>query len=285
MSRFPIGPTLRHVEELYQPTLARESALRLAEAEVVFADHELLAADFPQLADATAEQIDAWLLEHAALISSKQTETNEVNTRIPTTDERVEVVRPPRYGRALVAPVPGGGLLDIKGAGVQPTATPSLRVYQSGLMFLGEALADFAYQRVMDRAFRYAESNFRSLPTYAILSAGFRLFSDIGWIPAGLQIRRAHRRPLFGGDLPSGQTAAQKVKFEIEMVLRHFGLTSCNAATVIERSQTESGEIRYSYAGQPIPGHTPEQLSAIEAVVGSGHDRFEGVNIQLIREF
>lgn len=284
-ARFPIGPTLRHVEELYQPSVPRESALRLAEAAIVFADYELLTADFPQLADATPEQIDAWLLRHAALISSKQTAANDVNTAIATASERVEVVRPPRYGRALVAAVPGGGLLDIKGAGVQPSAAPSLRVYQSGLMFLGEALADFAYQQVMDRAFRYAESNIWSLPTYAILATGFRIFSDIGWIPAGLQIRRAHRRPLLGGDLPHQKTAAQKLKFEIEMILRHFGLTSCNAATAIVRTRTESGAARYSYAGQTIDGYTAEQQAAIEAVVGSGHDRFEGVNIQLIREF
>jgi hypothetical protein len=303
--RFPIGPVLRHVEELYQPTIARESAVRLAEARVVLADYALLQADFPYLStpallrahpdleqldpaqrqQAIHARIDAWLLEHAAVISGRQTVPNNVNTAIAVTDARVDVARPPRYGRALVVPIPGGGLLDIKGAGVADGAMAQRFVHQTGLMFLGEALADWAYQRVIDRMLRHAESACASLPTYAVLSLGFGIHSDPGILPAGMQVRRAHRRPLMGGDLPGGGTACQRIKFEIEMILRHFGVTSCNSVTTIERTIDESGERRYGYGGQAMTGYTPEQLQAIESLLGSEFDRFEGVNIQILREF
>ena len=284
MRRFPIGPLLRHVEELYQPTVARESAVRLAEARVVLADYELLRADFPYLSTSTPTEIDAWLLEHAAVISGRQTVANNVNTTIPITDQRVPVARPPRYGRAIVVPIAEGGLLDIKGAGVADDAVPQRFVHSTGLMFLGEALSDLAYQRAIDRMLRHAESAFWSVPTYAVLSVGFGIHSDPGILSAGLQVRRAHRRPLMGGDLPSGGTTGQRVKFEIEMILRHFGVTSCNSVTTIERTIADDGERQYSYGGQPMTGHSPEQRQQIDALLGTDHDRFEGVNIQLVRE-
>lgn len=297
---------LLHVEELYQPSVAHESAVRLADARVVLADYELLQADFPYLStpallrahpeldaldpiareQAIHARLDAWLLQHAGLISSRQTVANDVNTEIPTTGERVRVARPPRYGRALVVPLPLGGLLDLKGAGVADDATPSKRVHETGLMPLGEALSDWAYQRVIDRMLRHAESGFWSLPTYAVLSLGFNIHGSDRMMPAGLQVRRAHRRPLLGGDLPSRGTVGQRIKFEIEMILRHFGVTSCNVVTLIERTRDGESDVpRYTYGGAPITGVAPEQRRQLERSLGAEHDVFEGVNIQITREF
>jgi hypothetical protein len=301
--RFPAGPLLREVHELQEPLIKPETALRLAGAKVVVADYELLQADFPALAtpsllrefpelaamDPAAQgreiraHIDAWLVRHAGVVASRQTLENPANTAISTTGERVKVHRPPRYGRAFVAPVPGG-LLDVKGVGVGPDATPSTRLHQSGLMFLGEALADLTFQRVIERALRHCESSFWTLPVYAVLSLGFHAITGDGQrLPAGAQVRRAHRRPLFGADLHPLGSIEQRVKLEIELVLRHYGLSSCTSATTITREQ-DGDRFRFLYGGLPVDIFTVAEMVAMHEFIGPRYSRFEGLNIQLIRE-
>ncbi len=302
--RFPKGPLLRDIRELHDPMVKQETGRRLANARVVFADHELLQADFPELAQATLlhefpelkalegdaqtkaihEHIEAWLVHNAAIVSNQQLEPNSVNTAIPATRERVKVFRPPRYGRALLVPLPGGGLLDIKGAGIGVGGKPSTQVHRSGLMFLGEAIGDLAFQQIIDRIFRHCGARYWTLPTYAVLALGFDMFTgDRKSMPAGMQVRRAHRRPPFGGDLPIRGTLEQRAKFEIEMILRHFGLTSCNSSTEITRI-VDGDQVRYAYGGVPVDVFGPDELAAIHPHVGDQYSRFEGVNVQLIRD-
>jgi hypothetical protein len=301
--RFPLGPVLRNVADLHDPVISVESAMCLARARVVTADYELIQADFPALAPtamrrefpeletleppaqtaAIERHIDAWLVRHAGVISFAQTQDNPANVAIPLSGERVRVHRPPRYGRALVVPVPGG-LLDVKGVGVRPGATPSTFVHHSGLMYLGEALGDLAVQRIIDRIFRHCSSTFWTLPTYAILDLGFDALTGDGVaMPAGAQVRRAHRRPIFGGDRHPRGSLEQRLELEIELILRHYGLTSCNASTTFTRV-VEDDRFYYTYGGAVVTKHTPDEMRAIHEFIGPGHDRFEGANIQMTRE-
>src|SRR5262249_31617144 len=146
----------RRVEDLEEPGVQNDRAYRVNGARVVFADYDRLRADFPWLRtehlagrhadllrhegprqeERAREIIDAWLLEHAALISESQVGQAVVNTPIPYYGEPVDVYRLPRGGRAFsvpvqadpAAPLPAGepaeGLLNLKGVGVGPGITP-----------------------------------------------------------------------------------------------------------------------------------------------------------------
>lgn len=301
----PAGPLLRSIGELHEPLVTQETALRLAGAKVVVADYALLQRDFPALAtpalleefpeltalDPVARSheirahIDAWLVRHAGVVSMQQTQPQDepANAPIPVSGERVRAHRPPRYGRALVVPAPGG-LLDVKGVGVQPGAKPSARLHQSGLMFLGEALGDLAFQRIIERALRHCGSSFWTLPLYAVLSLGFDVITGDGRrLPAGAQVRRAHRRPLFGADLPPRGSLEQRRKLEIELVLRHYGVSSCTSATTIHRLH-DGDRCCFTYGGLPIDIFSVEEMLAMHHFIGPRYSCFQGLNIQLTRE-
>src|SRR6478752_7765547 len=88
----------RRIGDLDDDGLRPDTALPLADARLVFADHALLQNDFPLLRDdalaaggCRPDQCDAvreaWLIEHAALISVTQAAQDITNTPIATRDE------------------------------------------------------------------------------------------------------------------------------------------------------------------------------------------------------
>jgi hypothetical protein len=315
----PSHPLPRRIEELEEPETAAERALPIAGARVALVDYALVRRDFPALRPAalarrhpelaglgrrrrTAAEhrlIDGWLVARAALVSERQAAGGEVNDPVPTQGRPVRGWRPPRYGRSLVvpaAPFTGhgggrgrreGGLLEVKGAGVAPDAEPSLAPHSDGLMLLGEALADWAMERMIDAALRHAGSRYRAVPTYAVLDTGFDQRLPEGWsLPTGLQVRRANRRPLGGAELPPCGSEEERVKLEIELLLRHYGITSCGRGTTLALEQGDDGPY-VSYGGiVEIEHWTPEeQLAAFHERAGAdGPRRFEAVNVQLTRE-
>ncbi|HEX3555386.1 MAG TPA: hypothetical protein VIA62_19350 [Thermoanaerobaculia bacterium] len=300
-----------------------EPVLRPANARLVFADYTRLQRDFPRLGEpwllrahpelhglsAAQRQrrirglIDAWLLRSAAVVSTAQAAQAAVNTPIATAGGGLTAFRPPLYGRALVTSLAEGrrdlppaeaarwrdepdGLLDVKGTGVAPGVTPSPQPHSNGLLALGEALTNIAFREVIELIFRRAGTRFETIPDYALIDLGFDVRGLYGPLtPAGLQVRQAHRRPLGGAELPLAGSPEQRVKLEIEMLLRHYGLTSCSGATgfVLEE---RGGRLEITYAGKPVPPHTPEQIEQIRRFTRypGGRLCLEGVNVQLARE-
>lgn len=317
-SRFPNGPILRVIEELQDPGVKSEVALHVAGARVVIANYRLIQHDFPWLrTDVVAKKvhgrthmsarerllevrrlIDDWLIEYAACVACRQAEQCLVNTPIRTDGTRIAAYRPSAYGRSLVIPVSihharmgniasqRAGLLDIKGAGVPPEKTPSHQEHSDGLDYLGIALSDFAMQRIMDEIFEQAYPSFWTVPTYAILDLGFDVLN--GWrgtSPAGMHVRRAHRRPLYGMDLPATGSVTETVKIQIEMLLRNYGITSTNPGTSFDIAFTED-TVQLHYAGQAVAGLNASEIHILRGLrrFGEEHIRIEGINMQLARD-
>ena len=279
-------PLPRTVFDLADPGIRPELALRVAGARVVFADYALLRHDFPQLEWASRPAIDEWLLRNAAVVSAPQAAQEVVNTKIATTGDTVTAFRPPLYGRAVVTDAEGGGLLDVKGAGVAPGFVPQNKSHANGLLAHGEALANIAIREVMERIFRRANTGFATVPEYAVIDLGFDVRELFGAAtPACVQVRRAHRRPIGGVELPLAGSPEQQVKFEIEVLLRHYGMTSCSPATSFVLDDS-SGKLVMHYAEKPMPPHSDEQMASIRKLTRyqGGRVMIEGVNVQLTRE-
>ena len=304
---------LRIPGDLRDPGMTKETVLRLCGPSVAYADYALIIHDFPHLTprlnsnpnqakaklDWSSPQgrdlrdsIDRWLLEHAAVVSCSQASQTEVNTRIFTSSS-TEAFRPTGYGRAIIIPVvttspqsvkSGASLLDVKGIGVPPDTKPAHREHADGLEYLGVAFSDFVFQRLIDRVFARHAPHYWTLPLYAIIDTGFDLFG--GWhgtAPAGLHVRRAHRRPLLGADLPVCGSKEEDIKFDIEMLLRAHGMSSTAIGTSIEVKK-QNGQIEVFYNNELVEDLTASELEwlAQEArLETSQYERFEGVNIQL----
>lgn len=315
---FSPGPLLRSGDELWQPAVGVELARRIRGARVVLAHYELLRHDFPDLRPSAMARrypglaalsgplrdafekrlIDRWLLTEAALVSESQASQDGAHTEIRTWPGHYPVFRPPLYGRAVVASLAsnriarrsatsgGPGLLDLKGAGVAPGRTPSLDGHATGLLALGQALAHLLREELFHRVFEHARAPFETLPTYAVLSCGFDVhLADDYHVPAAIQVRRAHRRSLGGGDVPHSGSVEQEVKLDVERLLRRYGIRSCTPGTSIHfRTRERAIEVRMgtgewqrlddaSARGLPhLPGWRPDVA------------RFDGVNVQTTRE-
>lgn len=280
----------RAIADLHEPKLGSEEVHRLSQARVVVVDDELLSQHFLQTSDAAlleanpglgalpesglpqrlAALREQWILRHCAVMSKGQVAQCRVNTPIPVQDECITAYRPPRYGRALIVPVSagdgdrGGGLLDVKGVGVAPGIEPHFGDHGSGLEPLGEALEEYAYQRLIEGIFRHAGSDFHALPPYAVLDLGFDIKLEEtaeATFPAGAYVRPAHRRWPGGRELPRYGTPEQQVLWEIELLLRHYGVTSATADTYV--TAESEGRLKLSYRGTELPVRNQRMLRAL----------------------
>lgn len=301
-----------------------EHAVRLARPKLIFADHELIQHDFPQLRDervvdeqpalralpperrgrAIRSYINNWVLGNAAWISRAQLAAAEsshapVSSPPEVMKESQAVHRPARYGRAFVTRAAGrgaeegAGLLDLKGVGVGEGSTPDRALHGNGLMQLGEALRDTAMQWLVEAVLVHAGSTLETVPLYALIDPGFDVVTTDGRrVPAGVQVRRAHRRALGGIELPQPGSDEEFIKFEVEMLLRHYGVTSCNNGTLLlvedlgDRLQIRYGEHppsppeRFSTSEMEIM----RRLCGLEEPRRGASRRFDCVNVQLARE-
>jgi hypothetical protein len=314
---FPAGPVLRGIAELAEDGLAAETAVQVAGARAVLLDRALLQHDFPFLRDAALARrdpalkrfhgpareraVDAhlarFLADQAGFVSRRQAGQTAVNSPIATTGRTTTAYRPPDYGRALVLPVLAGGrpagLLDVKGAGVAPRRRPSLAPHASGLMFLGEALREAVYARLVEAALRHAGLASRALPVYGVLDLGFDARLPNGRaLPAGLLVRRAHRRPECRGGLKHPESPLVALELALELALRRYGLTSAARMTHIEIDEVPPstgergrGGIVVRWGGTPLRLRRAAQREIAAAVGFAGGTLcIEGLNIQLTRE-
>jgi hypothetical protein len=73
--------------------LQSDSVRRVRTARIVFVNHDLLAADLPQLADETARE--SWLLDQAGIMSAAQLESPVANMPIDAAGSPRRAWRPP----------------------------------------------------------------------------------------------------------------------------------------------------------------------------------------------
>lgn len=321
---FSEGPVLQRFEEMKREDYLKEEARFTTGAKVILADYKLLQHDFPCLQDDRLEieypeiklleddvrelvikkRIDEWLIRHSCWVSFNQAAQDMVNTPIPVTEDETYVYRPTLYGRACITsiknnrealgiePPPGfedeDGLLDVKGFGLAPGQKHRYWNHGNGLLSLEEAFKEFLNQQLVQAIFRHSGSKMETLPTYAIIQLDFSLRNDLDIMgPAGLLVRRAHRRPENPGGLPVYQTEMQLIQLEAEMLLRHYGVTSCNYITGVRVWKDTEGQFRIKYGDHELQNLTPEQLKNLEEVsrLDDKPLYFEGVNIQHTREF
>jgi hypothetical protein len=233
-----------------------------------------------------------WLLAHAGVISVTQAKQAVVNTPIQVEGALREVWRPTRYGRGLVVPAdtPEGsddeqsyGLFDLKGAGVAKGCEPSLKYHSSGLCTLGEVFREYLFQSLIDEIFRRAAPSFWTVPIYCIIDLGFDAHSLRGEsVPAGLLVRRAHRRRAGGMELPMRFSVEEQTQVEIELLLRHYGLTSSNRGTRF-RFEEDNDDLRVFYAGDAVSNFSRDDLRLIRGWLRDANLPLEcdGINIQM----
>jgi hypothetical protein len=113
--------------------------------------------------------------------------------------------------------------LDVKGVGVQKGITPFLGDHSDGLLALKGAINEYLMERFIELLLTHSGSPYRTLPQYAVLDTGFEYTSQ--QYPAGIIVRKAHMRKV-QSDLPHCDTPDQYATFDLEMLLRRYGITS-----------------------------------------------------------
>ena len=268
----------------------KEDFLEITSGSVFLVDYVSLRNDFPQLnhaevlknnpklkALAKAEQervirqaIDVWLLKNASLISTQQALGNMVNEKVPVSNFQKKAYRPPRYGRGCVAetskveacvpdfPYPisidGGGAFDLKGVGVRKDATPMVDFHSNGILFLDGAYREYLFQKLIALAFEHSKSEFTTLPYYAVIDTGFEAEYELkggsrSRFSTGIIVRRSHRRHP-KSDLPKLGSAWQYRLFEVEMLLRRYGITSSRDNTI--EIDLKGGETELRFFGKLV---------------------------------
>lgn len=274
-----------------EPGLRDEPLWRLPRARVVLCHAAALERDFPGLrAEAMAlprgprdePPHHRWLLHHAARISGPQAVQSTVNTPIEILGPALLGFRPPRYGRSAVVPT-RSGLLDLKGVGVAPGVVPRPVAHADGLLLLGEALEELAFQRLIAAVFEHSGARLSTVETYAIIDTGFLARTSGGMQePAAIMVRRAHRRPTGGVELPLAHSLEERTKLEAELLLRHYGITSCNEGTRTTLCVDPRGlTLRYGGVPQRLSPRAEQRIRAAIGRSATGRIELDGVNVQL----
>ena len=314
---FSKGPVYHSIDQLNNDTARKEVLVEVTSAKVMYLNEKLLAHDFPQLTEENlklrtdlpyasyTEQLKKWLIQQTAYISKPQAVQENVNTKIETTEYKNPAYRPSTYGRAVIYSVQetnvalyngsvpefmkeDKGLLDVKGVGISPGAVPSFRDHSNGLLSLQDAFIEYTNQLMIQLIFKKEKTDYHTLPIYGIIDLGFEIKNEHGDCigPAALVIRRAHTRPENKGGLPKYDSPQQMVQLDIELLLRKYGLTSCNYVTGISIWQ-EGQEVKIAYGRNPVTVLTPDQVHNIKKVshfTGAQMD-FDGVNVQHTGEY
>jgi hypothetical protein len=301
-SRFPPGPVFRDFAELRITAAQPEDVLPIDGARVAVAEYDVLHHDFPalrtgnlvrrhpELASLPAEArrravrrlIDQWVVANAAVVSTAQARQSIANSPIAVTTSARKAYRPPHYGRAVIVQTDADGLLDVKGVGVAPGCLPRCDSYANGLEYLGVAIADLMLKRLCDEIFRAAASAFWTVPVYAVLDLGFDVVDGMfGTAPAGMHVRRAHRRPAAGMSVPHAGSIEERVKVEMEMLLRNYGITTTNSWNSIEAGYGESGfSVRVNR--KPADGLNVFELELLRHLLGTReYCCLQRINVQL----
>ena len=313
----PNQPLFKHIRELKRRETTKERAYRVAGARAVLVNYALIQHDFsflrnealmrrfPDLNGMTAQArkaeieriIDNWLVENTAYISGAQIDQDHVSTPITLGEEVTFAYRPPDYGRALVfslvenAKSMGleplqGGLLDVKGVGVEPGETPTFEDHSNGLLDLGTALLEVLQQQIMERVFRHAGGEFDTLPNYGVIDLGFSIKWPEGpQTPAGLLVRRAHVRQWDAGGFPSSKREEVYI-MEVENILRKYGITSTCYGTTYTIWEANGKAYYINNLQRNLIELTPEALKTLRKWfdISTKPITVQSANVQLTRD-
>jgi hypothetical protein len=203
---------------------------------------------------------------------------------VPVRDERAASL-----AAMLDCANPPAGLLDIKGAGCAPDATPAFGAHRNGLLKLSDGFIELLNQRLLRFAFRHGGSAFDTVPIYALIDPGFDIIEPVAGRmlhdPAALLVRRAHVREERSGGLAPYGSARQIVQLEVELYLRRYGISSCNPVTRVSLWR-EEGELKIRYGRTMITFCTPAQRDQLAhaAFYRDGVMHYDGVNVQHVRD-
>jgi hypothetical protein len=166
---------------------------------------------------------------------------------------------------------------------VAPGFRPSLAHHASGLCSLEEALREALFERMIAAIFARAAPDLWTLPIYSVIDLGFDLLTRRGdAVPAGLIVRRGHRRDT-DFILPFRGSQEERLRLEIELLLRSYGFTSSNAATRYRIERGTDGSLRIAYADAPLADLAPPLVPVVEAVLGARNTILcSKLNIQLV---
>ena len=197
-------------------TVKVEKGKFIKNAEVAWANYQLIRHDFPAIAHFSNEQIDQWLITNFAYIGYAQKVLENIqNTPIEVEDKEKYIYRPVFWHSAgiLYADAPDGsqiGLVDVNGLGhgsqsrhqvgaqVRQAADKSPKVvretFDSGLITLGEAIAEVTRQTAIQMLFELEDNPHETVESYAIITAPFSILRNEGGPErAALYLRQAHR--------------------------------------------------------------------------------------------
>ena len=207
---FSQGFVFDHMSQINFREWKQESAIRVKNSSVLYANYELLMNDFPQLRESELvkrlphladlskkertttiqELLNKWLLKHTSFVSIGQSSQHYVNSRINVEASYTRAFRPNYYGRALIYSIQSnllslgadpllgervtdGGLIDVKGTGVPPGTMPQINDHANGLMGLDECIYEVLLEQLIHRIFKREKSIHRTLPIYGIIDLGF----------------------------------------------------------------------------------------------------------------
>lgn len=246
---------------------------RVKSVQVVMADYDLIARDFPAQAKLPGEskaawqsRVDAWLVSETGFILKPQASQETVNTQIPVTDETKSSWRPRGYNRADVIPV-AGGLMDSKGTG---TENPRQRHHGNGLATLGEMIREYIFEKSVQMIFDDARVSAKTVGSYAVLDYGFDVIhADGSKDRAGLILRQAHQRiPEPGSALP------KQASLGVEMLLRRYGLTSSGETYAYRSQPSTAPEVQFDYTNIQGTNH-PRVIEVIDFGAYLAVERFQ----------
>jgi hypothetical protein len=290
---------LEFLEALKQDRAQEESVLGLIGSRVAYADYEAIRADFSHIHSSalTEAEIDNWILKNASYISQSQAKDNGVNGRIRLNGETKKAFRPIGYGRSFIVQAddpkhdfPQGkkpvALFDLKGVGVAQNNVPIPGKHSDGLEYLGHVISDFIIQKLISKILSYTVPRCLTVNTYAILDLGFDIVD--GWKgtqPAGCHVRQAHLRPHGSVELPRFGGAVEKVKFEIEMILRNYGITSATRGSSLEIFTGRDGSQTELFFNEKKVQSTTFYERQLLNWIGRGREkiRIDGINVQIAR--
>jgi hypothetical protein len=252
------------------PITRTEKVYSIEGAQIAIADYASLRSDYPFMKDLSDKQIDTYLLDSygyfsAEHISFSQMHNVKVNEPIPVGTKAKEALRPPFYGRALLIPgegfvkapkfsgvfesLPVGPLMDVKGAG---SAEPEEdeHFHGNGQAYLGEALREYHFQKLVQMVFDHANKGWKTNPVYAVIILPFSANHKFNTkLRSALIIRKAAFRhgPFTNhGGFLMYKTAGKinedllELSRERELLLRTYGLT-----TSVERDPGPSATERF----------------------------------------
>jgi hypothetical protein len=224
-TRAAIDQPARGPDDFFFSTISSIQTARVNTARVVMADYDLIARDFPKMAQLAGEslehwhsRVDQWIVSQTGFIAIEQASQTLVNSPISTTGKKKPAFRPKRYGRGMLMPVEGG-MIDMKGTGA---IKPAFGDHKNGLATLGESIREFLYEKLVAAVLDHSNMPARTVGTYAVLDYGFDVIHDDGkQSRAGAILRQAHRR---AWNSNSGLDSDDALK--VELTLRKYGITS-----------------------------------------------------------